>query len=64
MTKTLTTPRCILRPFTINDVDSLYRLHSHPVVMQHIPRGIRTREEILEDIQDDITHQEKHGFSK
>lgn len=60
----LTTARCTLRPFTINDVDALYRLHSHPVVMQHIPRGTRTREEILEDIQDDITHQKKYGFSK
>lgn len=60
----LSTQRLSLRPFTLNDLDLLYKLNSDPVVMQYIPSGVRTIEETYIDLQDDVAHQEKHGFSK
>jgi ribosomal-protein-alanine N-acetyltransferase len=60
----LSTKRLTLRPYTLSDVELLYKLHSNPSVMQYIPSGIRTFEETCLDLREDVAHQEKHGFSK
>ncbi len=60
----LSTKRLTLRPFTLSDIELLYKLHSNPAVMQYIPSGIRTMDETWIDLHEDIEHQKKHGFSK
>lgn len=60
----LSTQRLGLRPFTLDDASLLHQLHSDARVMQYIPCGVRTLAETHIDIQNDIKHQEKYGFSK
>lgn len=60
----LVTERLNLRPFTINDIDLLYPLHSNAEVMQFIFSGVMSREEAYQGLQEDILHEEKYGFSK
>lgn len=60
----LSTTRLILRPFTLDDKELLFKLHSNPMVMHYIPCGVQTMADTLVDLEEDIIHQKKHGFSK
>lgn len=42
------TPRLILRPLRLSDVDDLHEYQSHPGIVQFIPWPERTREQVIE----------------
>lgn len=60
----LETARCVLRPFIMNDLEDIARLHSHPDVMHPIFGGPRSHEQATLDLENDIRHQATYGFSK
>lgn len=60
----LLTKRCYLRPFNLEDLDNLIRLHSHPEVMRDIFGGPRDPEHIKQDLTFDLYHEATYGFSK
>ena len=56
------TARLQFRPFTEDDADTLYALHSDPEVMHYVGLGIRTKEQVQQQLSN-ITHQQKYGYS-
>lgn len=58
----LETERLLLCPFTTADVDDLLRIYSDPLVMRYISRGVRTREETIAALADQIEHWRQRGF--
>ena len=65
MSKILETERVILRCFEMPDLDDLHRLHSDPLVMEHLVGQVRaSKDATLSDLTKYIAHQEMHGFGK
>ncbi len=61
----LETPRLILHPFTLEDLDHLANLHADPEVNRYLlPTGRWSREIIITKLKRFIAHQETHGYSK
>ncbi len=58
------TERLLLRFFTENDYEHLYKLHTDKDVMKLYPGGIKTKEQIQQDLDSYISHQQKYAFSK
>jgi RimJ/RimL family protein N-acetyltransferase len=46
----LTTPRLMLRPYTMDDLDALYDLQSRPDVTRYLYFGARDREQVRESL--------------
>ncbi len=62
---TLETPRTVLRPFLMTDVEAAFAWLSDAEVMRHIPFGPdQTLEQTAGRIARYRAHQQKHGFSK
>lgn len=59
----LETKRLIVKPTSLENIENVYALFSDPEVMRYVGRGIKTREEIRESLEEMIKHKEKHGFS-
>jgi ribosomal-protein-alanine N-acetyltransferase len=60
---TLTTPRLVLRPFTGQDVDALYRLMDDADVMRYFPNPTPpTREQVAAKIEKQSRHWQAHGY--
>ncbi len=57
------TPRLIIKPPNWIDFEAYHGLLSDPEVMRYIGKGIRTREETQENLQNQINHFNKHDFS-
>lgn len=58
------TPRLYLRPFTQEDLDLLYQLHSNADVAKTTIDGVQSLEVVKKHLNDFITHQEKYGYSQ
>ncbi|MES2677454.1 MAG: GNAT family N-acetyltransferase [Pseudomonadota bacterium] len=58
------TPRLYLRPFTIEDLDFLYQLHSNPEVGKSTIDGVQNLETVKKHLDNFIGNQEKNGFSQ
>jgi RimJ/RimL family protein N-acetyltransferase len=58
----LETERLRLCPFMPADADDLFRVYSDPLVMRYISRGVRSREETITALADQIEHWRQHGF--
>ncbi len=60
---TLETPRLILRPFTLDDVDPLHHLMGDPEVMRYFPTTDPPgREQIERLVRGQLAHWEKHDY--
>lgn len=59
----LETTNCIARPFTEDDFNLLYSLHSDPTVMFYIGQGVRSEEQVKIHLQNIINHQNTYGYS-
>lgn len=59
----LETERLIVKLTSLDNFETIYRLHSDPEVMRYVGQGAKTRDESRESIEKIIRHQEKHGFS-
>lgn len=57
------TPHLIIKPPNSMDFEAYYGLLSDPEVMRYIGKGVRTREEARENLESQINHFNKHGFS-
>lgn len=57
------TPRLLIKPPDKIDFEAYYGLLSDPEVMRYIGKGMRTREEVWENLENQIKHFNKHGFS-
>lgn len=57
------TERCYLRPFTEDDFENLYKLHSNSEVTKYMG-GVQTKEETLSSLQMYIRWQKEYGFSR
>ena len=64
--KTIETPRLLLRPFTLDDIDASIELNSDPKVMQYIVgEGEPTRENVRSLIEDrTLLDYEKYGYGR
>ena len=60
----LTTPRLLLRPFTIADAPAIHAVYSDPEVMRYVGNGavssLAATEKMLRDY---VDHQRRRGFS-
>jgi ribosomal-protein-alanine N-acetyltransferase len=57
------TARLLLRHFTLDDLDALFRLYSNPEIMRYVGKGaFATIEETKPRLIFMIEHWEKHGF--
>lgn len=59
----LETTRLLIKTPELSDFAELCHMQSNPIVMQYIGQGVRTPEEVLDNLNKAIQHQEKHGFS-
>ena len=59
----LETTHCVARPFTEDDINLLYSLHSDPEIMHFIGKGIRSKKETTQHLFNIINHQNKYGYS-
>jgi ribosomal-protein-alanine N-acetyltransferase len=60
----LTTPRLLLRPFSLDDAPAMHAVYSDPVVMRYVGNGPVTSLAATETmLRDYIDHQERRGFS-
>lgn len=57
----IVTDRLRLRPLTLDDVDDLHAVYSHPLVSRWI--GEHTRAKVEEEVRLQIAHQGEHGWS-
>lgn len=63
MVNDLSTPRLLLRPPTMEEVDEYARVWGDPNVTRHLPGGRpRSREQAERGLQSYIQHWEEHGF--
>jgi ribosomal-protein-alanine N-acetyltransferase len=53
----LETDRLILRRLTLDDLDALAELYTHPAVRQYIPEGVLTRDETREELESILRRQ-------
>ena len=60
----LETKRLYLKPFTDNDFELLYKIRSSAEVMKYISSGVRTSEQVNQELSEEIAHQQKYGYSK
>ncbi|MDK1390156.1 GNAT family N-acetyltransferase [Sinorhizobium sp. 8-89] len=60
----LTTPRLVLSPYALTDVDELYRVMSDPRVMKHIGRGALTRVEVADVVSQAINEWSETGMGR
>jgi ribosomal-protein-alanine N-acetyltransferase len=64
LVRVLTTPRLLLRPFTMDDAPAIHAIYSDPEVMRHVGNGpvtsLAATEKMLRDY---IAHQDRRGFS-
>ena len=58
------TARCIMLPFTADDLPLLLSLHQHPDVAATTYDGMESDEQIAAHLNDFIAHQNKHGYSQ
>ena len=58
------TSRFYLRPFTTEDLDFLYQLHSNPEVGKSTIDGVQNLETVQKHLDNFITNQERNGFSQ
>ena len=50
----LKTPRLMLRPYTLNDLDDLYDIQSRPEVTRYLLFGARNREEVRKSLRQKV----------
>ena len=60
----LVTPRLVLRPVAVADLEPLKAIWSDPAVMAHMGRGTRDAAESMQRFEELIEHQRRHGFGK
>ena len=60
----LITKRLYLRPFTINDLEYLYLLHSNSEVAKSTIDGVQSIDVVKKHLDDFIQHQKQYGFSQ
>ena len=58
----LETKRLIIKPSSLENVETVYPLVSDPEVMRYVGKGAKTPEETVEGIKNHILHFQKHGF--
>ncbi len=58
------TKRLYLRPFTPEDLNFLYQLHSNPEVVKSTIDGVQSLQTVQKHLDSFIAHQEKLGFSQ
>ena len=58
------TTRLYLRPFTAEDLNLLYQLHSNPEVGKSTIDGVQSLETVQKHLNNFIANQEKNGFSQ
>lgn len=63
MSVILETSRCVLRTFNHCDFGLISGLHSNPDIMHYIGQGVRREEQIRQNFENIIEHQDKYGFS-
>jgi ribosomal-protein-alanine N-acetyltransferase len=62
---TLFTARLRLRPFSIEDADALFQLQDDAEVMRYFPNPQPpSREKILKNVKEQITHWEQYGYGQ
>ncbi len=58
-----TTDRLTLRPFTLDDVEPLYKIFAQPGILRYFPtQNPPDREQVERIINKQLSHWEKHGF--
>lgn len=61
----LETPRLLVQPFTLEDLDNLVELHSNPEVNRYLlPMGAWSKEIAAAKLKRFIAHEETYGYSK
>ncbi len=58
------TKRLYFRPFTTQDLDFLFQLHSNPQVAKTTIDGVQSIEAVQKHLEGFIQHQEKFGFAQ
>ena len=60
--RNLETQRLVLRPLTCEDFAAIYPIYKNSEVMRYIDKGVRTKEEVLVELNGYIKHWEEYGF--